>query len=231
MNLPVFVSTDTRALAKPPTQRRTRVEFFLPRYTAGDRVIAKNFLSQPLPDFPCGCKSRSIGEPMDQLAQHLEPVPESPVLQFPDAGPPLLILHIDDDTRDHMLLKTASRDANVPISWQHVDSARGAISYLQRLLKTNPPDLWPNLILLDIAMPGENGLKVLEYTCAKPEFHKLPIIVFSGSKDPKVTARAGLLGAKSVIAKPSNFEEAVELIGSVYRLFSLSMKRTTGSRL
>lgn len=74
-------------------------------------------------------------------------------------------------------------------------------------------------------MPGGSGLKVLEFTCAKPEFQKLPIIVFSGSKDPKITARAGKLGAKSVLAKPSDFDEAVQLIDSLYRLFSISAKR------
>jgi CheY-like chemotaxis protein len=172
-----------------------------------------------------GVKVDQSATAMNQLAQHLEQMPEASVLQCSEAGPPLLILHIDDDARDHALFKTASRDANVPISWQHITSAQGAISYLQRLLKTNSPASWPNLILLDIAMPRESGLKVLEYTCAKPEFKKLPIVVFSGSKDPKITARAGLLGAKSVIAKPSNFEEAVQLIGSVYQLFSLSVQR------
>jgi hypothetical protein len=53
----------------------------------------------------------------------------------------------------------------------------------------------------------------------------LPIVVFTGSKDPKITARAGLLGAKSVIAKPSTFEEAVPLIQSIYQLFSISAQR------
>ena len=167
---------------------------------------------------------------MDQFAQPLEQTPQASVIEFPNGGAPLHILHVDDDAKDHALLKTASRDANVPITWQHINSAQAAISYLQRLLKSNSPAAWPNLILLDIAMPGENGLKVLEYTCAKPEFQKLPIVVLSGSKDPKITARAGLLGAKSVIAKPSNFEEAVQLIGSVYQLFSISVQGCAGRR-
>ena len=135
------------------------------------------------------------------------------------------ILHVDDDAKDHALFKAASTVANVPISWQHINSAQGAVSQLQRLLKMSSKASWPDLVLLDISMPGETGLKVLEFTCAKPEFQKLPIVVFSGSKDPKITARAGLLGAKSVIAKPSNFEEAVQLIGSVYQLFSISTQR------
>jgi CheY-like chemotaxis protein len=162
---------------------------------------------------------------MDQFTQPLDQKPVASELPFSNGSPPLLILHVDDDAKDHALFKAAGREAEVPIAWQHINSAQAAISHLQRLVKANSTSTWPNLVLLDIAMPTETGLKVLEYTCARPEFQKLPIIVFSGSKDPKMTARAGLLGAKSVIAKPSNFEEAVQLIGSVYQLFSNSRHR------
>jgi len=162
---------------------------------------------------------------MDQIAQALEQTPEASVLPFRNGSRPLLILHVDDDPKDHAVFKAAGCEAKVPISWHFINSAQGAISYLQRLLKTSSPASWPDLVLLDIAMPGETGLKVLEYTCTKPEFQKLPIVVFSGSKEPKVTARAGLLGAKSVIAKPSTFEEAVPLIQSIYQLFSISAQR------
>jgi CheY-like chemotaxis protein len=167
---------------------------------------------------------------MDQFAHPLEQRPDASALLYSNGSRPLLILHVDDDAKDHAVFKAAGSHAKVPISWHFINSARGAISYLQRLLKTNFAS-WPDLVLLDIAMPGESGLKVLEYTCTKPEFQKLPIVVFSGSKDPKVTARAGLLGAKSVIAKPSTFEEAVPLIQSVYQLFSISAQRGMESQL
>jgi CheY-like chemotaxis protein len=167
---------------------------------------------------------------MDQIAHALEHKPEASALLFPNGSRPLLILHVDDDAKDHAVFKAAAIDAKVAISWHFINSAQGAISYLQRLLKTTAIAPWPDLMLLDIAMPGESGLKVLEYTCTKPEFKKLPIVVFSGSKDPRVTARAGLLGAKSVIAKPSTFEEAVQLIGAVVQLFSISTRcRSTGA--
>jgi len=162
---------------------------------------------------------------MDQTARALEQTPEASALLHPDGSRPLLILHVDDDPKDHAVFKAAGSEAKVPILWHFINSAQGAISYLQRLLKATSTASWPDLVLLDIAMPRETGLKVLEYTCTKPEFQKLPIVVFSGSKDPKVTARAGLLGAKSVIAKPSSFEEAVPLFQSIYQLFSISTQR------
>jgi CheY-like chemotaxis protein len=163
---------------------------------------------------------------MDQLAHPLEQGPvASAAITAAVVAQPLHVLHVDDDPKDHALFKAAGTEAKIPISWHHINSAQGAISYLQRLSKTTPPASWPNLVLLDIAMPGGSGLKVLEFTCAKPEFQKLPIIVFSGSKDPKITARAGKLGAKSVLAKPSDFAAAVQLIESLYRLFSISAQR------
>src|ERR1041385_4360068 len=168
---------------------------------------------------------------MDRIAQPLEQTPQASELSLPKGSPPLRILHVDDDAKDHALFRAAGNDANLPISWQHVNSAQGAISHLQRLLKTASKNSWPDLVLLDLAMPGETGLKVLEYTCTKPEFQRLPIIVFSGSKDPKMTARAGLLGAKSVVAKPSNFGEAVQIIESMYRLFSISIQRRLPSSI
>jgi len=169
---------------------------------------------------------------MDQLAHALEQRSVSPGT-IPPVGAmvPLSILHVDDDPKDHALFKAAGIQAKVPISWHHINSAHGAISHLQRLLKAAAVASWPDLVLLDVAMPGESGLKVLEFTCAKPEFQKLPIIVFSGSKDPKITVRAAKLGAKSVLAKPSEFAEAVQLIDSLYRLFSLSVAADVRRRI
>src|SRR5215813_9695545 len=119
---------------------------------------------------------------MDQIAHPLEQKPDASSLLFPNESRQLLILHVDDDAKDNALFKAAGCEAKDPISWHFINSASGAISYLQRLLKTSSTASWPDLVLLYIAMPGETGLKVLEYTCTKPDFKKLPIVVFSGSK-------------------------------------------------
>src|SRR4051794_8263338 len=112
---------------------------------------------------------------MDQLAHALEQSSVTPgTIPALNPIPSLSILHVDDDPKDHALFKAAATQAKVPISWHHINSAQGAISYLQRLLKAAAIASWPNLVLLDVAMPGESGLKVLEFTCAKPEFQKLP---------------------------------------------------------
>src|SRR5438067_3793187 len=106
---------------------------------------------------------------MDHLAHALEqrPVTAGTISPVP-ATLSLSILHVDDDPKDHALFKAAGAEAKIPILWHHINSAQGAISYLQRLQKT-PSASWPNLVLLDVAMPLESGLKVLEFTCSKSE--------------------------------------------------------------
>jgi len=138
--------------------------------------------------------------------------------------PTLLVLHVDDDARDHALFQAAGEEAKAPFQWQFVNSAYGAISHLQSLLRGNRSanGRWPDLVLLDLAMPVQSGLKVLEFMRTKPEFQTLPVVVFSGQKDPKLTARACSLGAKSVLAKPANFPEAVRLVGAIYGLCSIA---------
>jgi CheY-like chemotaxis protein len=138
-----------------------------------------------------------------------------------------MVLHVDDDHRDHLLFQAAGKEANAPFVWQFVNSAPNAISHLQSLIKTNRTTAarWPDLLLLDLSMPVQSGLKVLEYMRTRPEFDRLPVIVFSGQKDPRMTARACKLGAKSVMAKPADFAEAVRLVGALYGMWSIAAKR------
>src|SRR5215510_7374966 len=90
-------------------------------------------------------------------------------------GPTLLVLHINDSTDDQVLFQTACKHARVPFAWHVTDSAEKAISYLQTLLKVDRLHSvrWPDLVVLDIVMPGESGLKVLEFIRTTPELNRL----------------------------------------------------------
>lgn len=65
----------------------------------------------------------------------------------------------------------------------------------------------PDLVLLDMDMPGLSGLETLEaYHRSDP---LLPTLVLTGSQDPEVAWRALSLGAHAYITKP--FDAAVLL--------------------
>jgi len=143
-------------------------------------------------------------------------------------GPPehprrtLLVFHVNDSTDDQVLFQTACRKAKVPFSWHVADSAEKGISYLQALTRMSESQsvAWPDLIILDVVMPGESGLKVLEYIRRTAELKKLPVVIFSGYANPSLVKEAYNLGANSFLEKPVDFMQTVSLVDSLYRLWS-----------
>ena len=57
----------------------------------------------------------------------------------------------------------------------------------------------PDLVLMDITMPGKDGLAVLEEMHADPELFEIPVVIISAHADQE--AHALDLGAKSFINK------------------------------
>jgi DNA-binding response OmpR family regulator len=107
------------------------------------------------------------------------------------------ILVVDDE---RAILKILS--IKLRISGFDVVTAPGGSEALD-LIKTESPDI----ILLDIIMPGIDGFEVLQ---SLRTVSKLPVIVFSAR--PENAAKALELGANDFLAKPFNVDEMVKKI-------------------
>jgi CheY-like chemotaxis protein len=73
----------------------------------------------------------------------------------------------------------------------------------------------PNLILLDLGLPGLSGLELLEDLRRQPGAKDVPITVLSGSNFLRDVTKAYQLGANSFLVKPSDL-----------RKFTLAIKET-----
>lgn len=69
----------------------------------------------------------------------------------------------------------------------------------------NPPP-HPYLIYLDLNMPGLNGLEILKRVRSSSSHNKLPVIIFSTSKDEITIERTRQLGASYYLPKTGIFE-------------------------
>src|SRR5205085_10132025 len=118
--------------------------------------------------------------------------------------PTLLVFHVNDSTDDQVLFQTACKMAKVPFAWHVADSAQKAISYLDTLVKINRehPAAWPDLVVLDLHMPGGSGFDVLQYIRNSPQLRRLPVVIFTGHPDPAYVKRAYELRANSFLLKP-----------------------------
>jgi len=80
----------------------------------------------------------------------------------------------------------------------------------------------PDLILLDIDMPGMNGHDVLDRLRNCPDLRGIPVIMCTALCEAEDIAKASSYGIVDYIAKPFDFSELVEKISNFLVSKSLS---------
>ncbi len=118
------------------------------------------------------------------------------------------ILIVDDEVVNLMTLEWMLRDAGF-------ETFRAASGPEARLLA---PQLRPDLIVLDIVMPGEDGFTTCEKLLADPTAGDVPIIFISGLGDVDNKVRGLKMGAVDYIAKPFAKEEVLARVKLHIRL-------------
>ncbi|PYJ00722.1 MAG: hypothetical protein DME25_20000, partial [Verrucomicrobia bacterium] len=126
------------------------------------------------------------------------------------AGKEGAILVVDDSEENRELL--ARRLSRLGYSVQTVDSGQRALD----LVAAKPVDL----ILLDILMPGLDGIEVLERLKDNPFTRDIPVIMLSSADQIDTVVRCITLGADDFLPKPFNATLLMARIKS-----SLSKKR------
>jgi DNA-binding response OmpR family regulator len=117
-----------------------------------------------------------------------------------------LVVVADDDADILMLVRaTLSQSYEVAAA---PDGDR-ALSLLQ--------ELRPAAAVLDIAMPGLDGLEVLKRVRADPELHELPVVLLSARAQEDDVAHGYALGASKYIRKPFSPRELVTAIDELLR--------------
>jgi PleD family two-component response regulator len=64
----------------------------------------------------------------------------------------------------------------------------------------------PNLILLDINMPGVDGLEILAFLRREPRLIRVPVLVVTSDDQPETRSRVIKGGANGMIIKPATLE-------------------------
>lgn len=122
-----------------------------------------------------------------------------------------VILLAEDNADDLMLICRAFDRSN---RFQ-VRSVRNGDEFIAYLEGTGPyanraTHPLPQLAMLDLHLPGRNGIEILQWLRHRPGLRRLPVIVVSGYTDPNEVIRAAEAGANSFITKPVNFGELVQ---------------------
>ena len=116
------------------------------------------------------------------------------------------ILMVDDDPDDRHLSQIAFRRLKADGSLDFVSSGQELIDHLNSVGDRGLPDL----ILLDINMPGKNGFETLTEIRADPGLKHLKIKIFSTSDSVADMTKAKERGADGYLVKPSDLNQLVE---------------------
>jgi response regulator RpfG family c-di-GMP phosphodiesterase len=114
------------------------------------------------------------------------------------------LLLVDDDAGLRALVRTTFEVVDV-----EVDEAEGTAA-ADRLIAAHRPDV----IVLDVLMPGEDGLSFCRRLKHDPELRSIPVILLTGSEGASMVA-ADAAGADAFVRKPFS---PLELLAVVERL-------------
>jgi putative two-component system response regulator len=101
------------------------------------------------------------------------------------------ILIVDDNMVNIKMAKNILQDEYKVAT---ADSGEAAFKILEQMS--------PDLILLDVNMPGMDGFQVLEKLKASKETEAIPVIFLTADQSPEVETRALKAGAEDFVAKP-----------------------------
>jgi len=127
-------------------------------------------------------------------------------------GPKSVDILLIEDNPDHVeLILKALRDNNVLNEVHVVSDGEEALEFLyQRGKYMEAPR--PGLILLDIRLPGMDGIEFLRQIKADPKLKLLPVVVLSTSEEKKDIMGCYGCGANSYIVKPVDFRQFEKVI-------------------
>jgi CheY-like chemotaxis protein len=129
----------------------------------------------------------------------------------------LKLLLIDDDPDDRTLFATALHETGLAVELTEATDGYAALNYLfgrgQYADRAKFP--LPDLIFLDLKMPGIDGFGVLKEIRSNRELKHLPILVLTNSNLKSDAVASYALGANAIHQKPVHFRGLVHLLQAV----------------
>jgi CheY-like chemotaxis protein len=128
---------------------------------------------------------------------------------------PLRILLVEDDPADQKLIKMSLSKQHLTNELRIVNNAEDALDLLNskgnHCDKSTPPDL----ILLDLNMPGMGGKEFLKHIKIDDDLKHIPVVVVTTSNSERDVIDSYRLHAAGYIHKPSTLDEFKQVMGEI----------------
>jgi CheY-like chemotaxis protein len=111
----------------------------------------------------------------------------------------ILVVDDDDSIRELVSMIIEARG-------YEVETARDGAEALARLVRPTPP----SLVLLDLMMPGVDGVTFLREFRGRPRFEGVPVVVLTG--DARAIRRIDGLEVQDCMSKPIELDDLVRTV-------------------
>ncbi|HTI15272.1 MAG TPA: response regulator transcription factor [Dictyobacter sp.] len=132
--------------------------------------------------------------------------------ESPEKQPPLKVLVVDDEDNIIELIRLGLRYEGFQV--EVASNGEEGIALAQRIN--------PDLMILDIMMPGIDGLEVLRRLRSNPTTRNIPVLMLTAKDDVSDRILGLQTGADDYLTKPFDFYELLERIKAILRRQSRS---------
>jgi CheY-like chemotaxis protein len=132
-----------------------------------------------------------------------------------DAIKTTVVLLVEDDPGDQKLVRKALSNQEMLYELHIAGSGEEALEYLQRSRDRDKQSPRPDLILLDLNMPGMGGKEFLKCIKADDDLCAIPVVVLTVSDSEIDIQECYGLHAAGYIQKSATADEFQKLIGNL----------------
>ncbi|WP_445634336.1 Response regulator [Nostoc sp. DSM 114161] len=127
------------------------------------------------------------------------------------ASPPIEILLVEDSPSDANLTIKGFLNARIANNLHWVEDGESAMNYL--LSQGEFADaIRPDIILLDLNLPGMDGRELLTEIKSDPNLKSIPVVVITTSNDEQDILRSYNLSANCYVTKPIDVYQFIQVI-------------------
>ena len=128
---------------------------------------------------------------------------------------PLSILLVEDDPADQKLIKTSLRNQRIANDLCTANSGEEGIDFLYRRGDYSDGTPRPDLILLDLNMPGMGGKEFLRQIKNDEELKKIPVVILTTSDAERDIIDSYKLHASGYVRKPVTLDEFKQVMEKI----------------
>ena len=127
---------------------------------------------------------------------------------------PIKILLVEDNPGDALLTKETLEGSKILHEHLHLETGNAALEFLRHEgeYKDVPR---PNLILLDLNLPGMDGREVLAVVKEDPILRRIPVVVLTSSQAEEDVVRSYNLHANAYVTKPVGLDGFAKIVKGI----------------